>query len=314
MRYLSKIIFIKSAHIPYAEVKLDGNVHFIGTQGVGKSTLLRALLFFYNADKQKLGIPKEKRGFDSFYFEFPNSYIIYEVQRETGAYLVACFRSQGRAAFRFIDAPYDRSYFIDENGMPYADWNVIRDKIGVAHSVSRIVDKYEEYRDIIFGNRRAVSQEFYKFAITESAKYQNIPRTIQNVFLNSKLDADFIKDTIINSMNNDEVQIDLAYYRSQVSMFEQQYNDIMLWEHTNKRGEQPVRRQAERVTESYRELLYISKKILTISARLNYAERRDRELLPVVGNELASIREEKTRTERLLARNSLNTTKSMMCV
>ncbi len=300
MRYLSKIIFIKSAHIPYAEVKLDGNVHFIGTQGVGKSTLLRALLFFYNADKQKLGIPKEKRGFDSFYFEFPNSYIIYEVQRETGAYLVACFRSQGRAAFRFIDAPYDRSYFIDENGMPYADWNVIRDKIGVAHSVSRIVDKYEEYRDIIFGNRRAVSQEFYKFAITESAKYQNIPRTIQNVFLNSKLDADFIKDTIINSMNNDEVQIDLAYYRSQVSMFEQQYNDIMLWEHTNKRGEQPVRRQAERVTESYRELLYISKKILTISARLNYAERRDRELLPVVGNELASIREEKTRTERLI--------------
>lgn len=45
MRYLNKIIFLNSAHIPYAEVKLDGNVHFIGTQGVGKSTLLRALLF-----------------------------------------------------------------------------------------------------------------------------------------------------------------------------------------------------------------------------------------------------------------------------
>ena len=60
MRYLNKIIFLNSAHIPYAEVKLDGNVHFIGTQGVGKSTLLRALFFFYNADKLKLGIPKEK--------------------------------------------------------------------------------------------------------------------------------------------------------------------------------------------------------------------------------------------------------------
>ena len=34
MRYLSKIVFLNSAHIPYAEVKLDGNVHFIGTQGV----------------------------------------------------------------------------------------------------------------------------------------------------------------------------------------------------------------------------------------------------------------------------------------
>ena len=66
MRYLSKIVFLNSAHIPYAEVKLDGNVHFIGTQGVGKSTLLLDLIFFYNAYKLKLGIPKEKKSFDSF--------------------------------------------------------------------------------------------------------------------------------------------------------------------------------------------------------------------------------------------------------
>ena len=39
MRALRKIIFVNSAHIRYAEVRLDGNVHFIGTQGVGKSTL-----------------------------------------------------------------------------------------------------------------------------------------------------------------------------------------------------------------------------------------------------------------------------------
>ena len=77
MRYLNKIIFLNSAHIPYAEVKLDGNVHFIGTQGVGKSTLLRAILFFYNADKLRLGIPKEKKSFDAFYFPYANSYIIY---------------------------------------------------------------------------------------------------------------------------------------------------------------------------------------------------------------------------------------------
>ena len=50
MRYLNKIVFLNSAHIPYSEIQLDGNVHFIGTQGVGKSTLLRAILFFYNAD------------------------------------------------------------------------------------------------------------------------------------------------------------------------------------------------------------------------------------------------------------------------
>ena len=73
MRSLRKIIFVNSANIRYAEVKLDGNVHFIGTQGVGKSTLLRAILFFYNADKLHLGIPKEMRSFDDFYLPHANS-------------------------------------------------------------------------------------------------------------------------------------------------------------------------------------------------------------------------------------------------
>ena len=44
MRYLNRVVFIQSAHVPYAEINLDGNVHFIGTQGVGKTTLLRILI------------------------------------------------------------------------------------------------------------------------------------------------------------------------------------------------------------------------------------------------------------------------------
>lgn len=95
MRYLNKVIFLNSAHIPYSEIKLDGNVHFIGTQGVGKSTLLRAILFFYNADKLKLGIPKEKRSYDEFYFHFTNSFIVYEVMRENGPYCVLTGRLFG---------------------------------------------------------------------------------------------------------------------------------------------------------------------------------------------------------------------------
>ena len=39
MRYLNRVFFINSANVKYAEIAIDGNVHFIGTQGVGKSTL-----------------------------------------------------------------------------------------------------------------------------------------------------------------------------------------------------------------------------------------------------------------------------------
>ena len=88
MKYLNKIIFINSANISYAEVSVNKNVHFTGTQGVGKSTVLRALLFFYNADKHKLGIQHGQKPFDEFYFRQANSYILYEVMRENGAYTV----------------------------------------------------------------------------------------------------------------------------------------------------------------------------------------------------------------------------------
>lgn len=217
MRYLNKIIFLNSAHIPYAEVKLDGNVHFIGTQGVGKSTLLRAILFFYNADKLRLGIPKEKKSFDAFYFPYANSYIIYEVMRENGAYCVVAAKSQGRVFFRFIDAPFQQDWFIDEHNVVHSEWGRIREHIGAKIQITAQVTSYEMYRDIIFGNNRKHEMIPYrKFAIVESAKYQNIPRTIQNVFLNSKLDADFIKDTIIRSMSDEDISVDLDFYRSQI--------------------------------------------------------------------------------------------------
>lgn len=302
MRYLNKIIFLNSAHIPYAEVKLDGNVHFIGTQGVGKSTLLRALLFFYNADKLRLGIPKEKKSFDAFYFPNPNSYIVYEVMRENGAYCVLAMKNQGRVMFRFIDAPFDSKWFIDEHKQVYGEWNQIREQVGKKHDVSSLVSSYEMYRDIIFGNnRRQELLPFRKYAIVESAKYQNIPRTIQNVFLNTKLDADFIKNTIIRSMSDEDNCIDLNFYREQIKEFEQEYKDVSLWTKKEKNGEVQVRRMADKVIDAYRTLLNNRRRISEGRKELNYAERVAQELLPQYRLDIQESEAECNRVYRLIS-------------
>lgn len=301
MRYLNKIIFLNSAHIPYAEVKLDGNVHFIGTQGEGKSTLLRALLFFYNADKLRLGIPKEKKSFDAFYFPYPNSYIVYEVMRENGAYCVLALKNQGRVMFRFIDAPFDSKWFIDEHKQVYGEWNQIREQVGKKHDISSLVSSYEMYRDIIFGNNRRLElQPFRKYAIVESAKYQNIPRTIQNVFLNTKLDADFIKNTIIRSMSDEDNCIDLNFYREQIKEFEQEYKDVSLWTKKEKNGEVLVRRMADKVIDAYRTLLNNRRLIGEGRRELNYAERVAQELLPQYRLDIQKSEAECNRVNRLL--------------
>lgn len=301
MRYLNKIIFLNSAHIPYAEVKLDGNVHFIGTQGVGKSTLLRALLFFYNADKLRLGIPKEKKSFDAFYFPYPNSYIVYEVMRENGAYCVLALKNQGRVMFRFIDAPFESKWFIDERKLVYGEWSQIREQVGKKHDISSLVSSYEMYRDIIFGNnRRQELLPFRKYAIVESAKYQNIPRTIQNVFLNTKLDADFIKNTIIRSMSDEDNCIDLNFYREQIKEFEQEYKDVSLWTKKEKNGEVLIRRIADKVIDAYRTLLNNRRLIGEGRRELNYAERMAQELLPQYRLDIQESEAECNRVSRLI--------------
>ena len=299
MRALRKIIFVNSAHIRYAEVRLDGNVHFIGTQGVGKSTLLRAILFFYNADKLHLGIPKEMKSYDEFYLPHANSYIVYEVEHEHGPFCVLTFRSSGRACYRFIDAAYRKEWLIDDRGDVTADSKVIRERLGGA-SMSKIIDRYEQYRDILYGNRQAVGKEFARFQLMESNRYQNIPRSIQNVFLNSRLDANFIKDIIIRSMSEEEANIDLGYYRRQVADFEQEYKDISCWYKLNQKGESIVRTQAENVVNAYRYLLFMKQQIEELCGELKYAVRVSKERLPLVEKKIDEIIEEENRQKRLI--------------
>ncbi|KAA8483125.1 uncharacterized protein DUF3584 [Arcticibacter tournemirensis] len=246
MRYLNKIIFINSANIAYAEIGIAGNVHFIGTQGVGKSTILRAILFFYNADKTKLGIEKGKRSFDDYYLPHGNSFIVYEVVTETGLFCVLAYKSQGRVAFRFIDGAYDRANYISTDHKAMI-WDQVRNTFSGTSVYTRKIERYEEYRDILYGNNKGLPAQFRKYAMIESRQYQNLPRTIQNVFLNSKLEAEFIKQTIIMSLNEEDIKIDLDQYALHLKNFEQQLSDIGKWTERSRSGEVVVRILADKI-------------------------------------------------------------------
>jgi hypothetical protein len=292
MKYLNKIIFINSADksLPYAEVNLDGNTHFIGTQGVGKSTLLRAILFFYNADKQKLGIPREKKTFDEYYFPYQNSYIIYEVKTETGAFCVLAFKSQSRVAFRFIDSEYKTGYFIDNEGKVAESWEVVRDNLGRIDYSRKKIDSYEDYRNILYGNNKGLSNEYRKYALLESRQYQNIPRTITNVFLNAKLDAEFVKETIIKSLNEDEIKIDLETYKSHLRDFEVELNDIQKWTEKNRSGESILEEQAKNVSKFYSNLKFLEKDKEELAKQLGWAVNNVQKQQPIT-QELLTAKE-----------------------
>ena len=277
MRYLNKIVFINSASILYKEIELDGNTHLIGTQGVGKSTLLRAILFFYNANKTKLGIPREKKGFDDYYFEYQNSYIIYEVVKDNVPFCVLAYKVNGKVAFRFFNSEYKRENFVDTDNKAFESWDKIRNSFGKQIHYTSLVTSYEEFRRIIYGDNKGLNPDFRKYALIESKQYQNIPRTIQNVLLNSNLEAKFIKDTIINSLNEEEFIIDIENYsKSHLRDFETQINDIKRWFDKNKKGQIIVRHQADRVINKYSVFNYLNREkkelALNLQSRMAFIE------------------------------------------
>ena len=271
MKHLNKIIFIKAANIDYQEIQLNGNVHLTGDQGVGKTTVLRAILFFYNADTQKLGIPKvaNKSDFADYYFEFPNSHIIYEIATKEGKYLIWLYKEHNQLCYRFIDSEYKREFFLEETpkGILPLKPNKISENILTQTRHSRKIIKFTEYRNIIYGSTNQInglSRNFKQYSIIESPAYQNIPKTISNIYLNSNLKSDAIKTTIINSISVDDFalnegkgyKVDLNVLRTQLSDFKQDYNDISAYE--------KIKRRAELIIQNYDELNQLEQtKILT---------------------------------------------------
>lgn len=124
--------------------------------------------------------------------------------------------------------------------------------IGVRVFKSNIIRTQQQYLDILYGNSQSVSRELRRFSIMESAKYQNVPRTIQNIFLNQSLESQVIKDIIIDSMDfADRNNIDLNQIRTEVKDFRMQYDDISKWYRKEKNGTVKVRNEADRVLNTY---------------------------------------------------------------
>ena len=303
MRYLNKIIFINSAHIPYAEVKLDGNVHFIGNQGAGKSTLLRAILFFYNMDKSKLGIKTQfgQKSFDEFYLPTPDSFIIYEVCRETGNFFVMAFLSRGRLAFRIVDCPYQQHFFLEEDHNVRYEWGKISEQIGANVFKSNIIRSYQEFSDILYGNSQNVAKDLRRFSIMESTRYRQVQLTIQNIFLNQSLESRVIKDTIIDSMDFAGDSINLNRYREEVKDFRQQYEDIWKWYKVEKNGHVKVKDDADAVVEKFTLHEYTRQMTKELCGHLKYALHRDTDRLPALSDQESNCGKDLARQQRLLS-------------
>lgn len=225
-RILNRIVEINIANVKYADIELNGNTCFVGANNYGKTSLQRAILFFYSANSRALGISSSQKPFEEHYFRYDNSYIIYEVATETTPFFVMVYR-HNKLVFRFVDSEYRPEFFFNENNeaLKFREVLVNLDKQGIFYSNQ--IDTFERYRNILYGTETDPKLNKF-FLLRGNEKYQNIPKSITNVFLSSKnsIDSRFIKDFIASAISNESDVIVLENIERQLRQFSEKYQDI----------------------------------------------------------------------------------------
>ena len=88
---LRKLVLINSANYEIAKVPLDDAVSIVGPNNSGKTSLINALQFLLIRDKQQMDFGAHDRNSSlKFYFPYPSSYILLEMQLKSGVVVVGC--------------------------------------------------------------------------------------------------------------------------------------------------------------------------------------------------------------------------------
>lgn len=224
-RILNRIIFINIANTDYSSVEIAGNTCFVGTNNMGKTTLQRAILFFYSANTRGLGIASSQKTFEDYYFQYPNSYIIYEIAAGDERFHVMVYRNN-KLFYRFIESEFVQDHYIADKEalLPKAVLTKFNE-----HRVnySDQIETFERYRNIIYG--ADPDKKYKKFALMKgNANYHNIPLAITSIFLSSEsvIRAEFVKECIANSISSKHTTIELKTIERQLRQFTERYHDI----------------------------------------------------------------------------------------
>ncbi|NRB23912.1 ATP-binding protein [Shewanella sp.] len=99
------------------ELDLSGHTQLEGTNGAGKTSLMRLLPLFYGMRPSDIVSKVDQaRNFVDYYLPRTSSMLIYEYQRPHGQTCMVLVCSDGRGAqYKFIDAPYNSEHFIGDN-------------------------------------------------------------------------------------------------------------------------------------------------------------------------------------------------------
>ncbi len=283
---LKEILLINSARFDFARVRLDKDLFFLGDNGSGKTSFIRAIHFLYSGDVKSLGISNDKESFKEYYFKYENSYIIYVFEH----FFIFVYKRGNELHKVFSKQPFDLAKITDEAGN-LKPFEAIRAYLRSAPLHTR-VSGVGDYSDILSG----LNRKYLDFKIADIRNKALFLRLFHAVFNVDKaiIDAKSIKRALMTSLQGGEESkyFDPAGYIERINGFMEQYrffNEI-----------EKASPQIEEVERLHRRLLESEEVLRSLSAQIRARKRIETAQLQKLGLELVKLEERKeTHAQRL---------------
>ncbi|WP_178863471.1 ATP-binding protein [Thiomicrorhabdus cannonii] len=152
MSHLKSIIAVNSyAPSRINQYKVDGGCLIQGTNGVGKTSLLRLSAIFFGVKPGDIALISGKNNrFADYYLKTPSSYVVFEYEKSGLDLLVIAYSKEGNdLTYQFCDGAFEESLFLDTNKrfIPFLDL-----KSHIQSTTSRRLSNqfsWSQYKDII---------------------------------------------------------------------------------------------------------------------------------------------------------------------
>lgn len=233
MQQLESMTFFNSQRFPYAHIDLSGNTIVVGTNGIGKTSSLRAALFFYGvSDRLGLGIRSDnKLSFGAYFLQDINSYIFFTYTNAYGRVLLMVYRPADKIRYRFamLDKDVDlREVVLDIEGSAYVHDDIVGEFLKHSISMSDPVMS-SDYREIIYGTDK-VDSKYKRFSLFRGSKdYAQLPATLSSIFVNSTVKSSSVQGALSGCIEG-ATSLGLFQFRRQIDGTMDRYRRIQGFE------------------------------------------------------------------------------------